>query len=500
MPKLNRRTILQMLGASAVGSMLPWTQSASAQAGPVPLRVLFVELGHGARRGTWEPTVAGPIDPMSTTAETSWSFQPVMAALEPFKSRINLFQNLDMVSSHYDPTGGANAHIGGSTHMLVADDRLTPELGGGVSIDQRIAQELNAGGLVTRLRSLEVGAKEDSGQYFDVFHHDSYATPGEKLPFLCHVPAIWDHIFPEPLSVNVQEQQRQIAKRTSVYDFVRGDYERLIARLGEGDRAKIEAMLDTRSVLQEGLTLINDREQNRPPESILDPWHTLTEGYQQGHSQNRLWSTHVDLISLMVAAALHTDTTRVATYTIDLPPDYEVGYANGTSYGGVTTSDWHDLMHKVSGDAPELTDPAARQVAFDLEKATYDKLAALLAHLDSLPETDGGTMLDHTLVVVYSHIAEGSHDLTRLPWMTIGNAQGALRTGRYVRFPITHMNNVNQIGQINYATDWSHRIYTYRGRPHNDLFHTVAHAMGVPLSSFGRAMAENKGLIGEIVV
>ncbi|MCA9625729.1 MAG: DUF1552 domain-containing protein, partial [Myxococcales bacterium] len=316
------------------------------------------------------------------------------------------------------------------------------------------------------------------------------------------IPAIWDHIFPEPLSVDAAAQQRALAKKTSAYDFIKGDYDRLMGRLGSEDRAKIQSMLEARMRLQEALTLVNDREQNRPPESILDPWTLLDEGYQKGNLQNRLWDTHVDLISQLVAAALHTDTTRVANYVIELPPNYEVGYTDGTVYSGTTTTDWHDLVHKVSGDAPELTDPAAQQVAFDLEKATYDKLAALLAHLDSLPETDGGTMLDHTLVVVYSHIAEGSHDTTRLPWMVIGDAQGALRTGRYVRFPITHMDNANQVGQLDYVNDqyaYSQRVYTYRGRPHNDLFLTLAQAMGTPLSTFGRAMAENKGLISEIL-
>jgi len=122
-----------------------------------------------------------------------------------------------------------------------------------------------------------------------------------------------------------------------------------------------------------------------------------------------------------------------------------------------------------------------------------------LTMLDSLPETDGKTMLDHTLILVCSHIAEGSHDVTRLPWMVIGDAQGALKTGQYTRFPITSIANVNQIGQLSYPEDGANRIYNYRGRPHNDLFLTLAHAMGVPVDSFGRDLAENKGVISELL-
>ena len=134
-----------------------------------------------------------------------------------------------------------------------------------------------------------------------------------------------------------------------------------------------------------------------------------------------------------------------------------------------------------------------------MEKDTYDMLAQFLGELDSLPETDGGTMLDHTLIVVHSHIAEGSHDVTRLPWLVIGDAQGALKTGQYIRFPITHKDDPNQIGQLDYPQDSSSRIYNYRGRPHNDLIVTLAQAMGVSVSTFGKSLPESKGAIAEML-
>ncbi len=502
---MNRRTIFKLLAASSVGGMLPWLRTRGASAGPedVPLRVLFVELGHGARRGTWEPTVSGPTDPSSTQVVTDWAFRGPMTALEPFRSRTTLFQNLDMVSATVDPTAPANAHENGGTHSLVADDRLegAGDLGGGVSIDQLIAAELNKDQLVTRLRSCELAAAEHSDQYANIINHHRYAQPGQKLPFISHIPEMWDYVFPEPLDANLQEAQVRVAKKTSVYNYVRGDYERLVARLGKEDRDKIQSMLDLRADLQEALALVNDRAANRPPEEdILGPWSTLDEGYQKGNLDNRLWHTKVPLVSKLMGAALHTDTTRVGNLLIELPPSYEFGYVDGTSYAGVATADWHDLTHKVSGDNPELGDPEARATNDAMEKDTYDMLAQFLGELDGLPETDGQTMLDHTLILVCSHIGEGSHDLTRLPWMVIGGAQGALKTGQYIRFPITHFENPSQIGSLSYPNQASERIYVYRGRPHNDLFVTLARAMGVPIEAFGRSLTENKGAIAEMLV
>jgi hypothetical protein len=501
---MNRRTILRLLSASSVGAMLPWLRTRGAAAGPedVPRRVLFLELGHGARRSNWEPIVAGPTDPSSVQVATDWSFRGPMTALEPFRSRINLFQNLDMVSATVDPTSPANAHENGGTHSLVADDRMagSGDLAGNVSIDQYIAAELNKDQLLTRLRSVELAAAEHSDQYATIINHHRYAQPGQKLPFISHIPDMWNYVFPEPLEADIEAAQQAIARKTSVYNYVKGDYERLIARLGTADRAKIQSMLDLRADLQQALTLLNDRAANRPPEEeILGPWGGLDEGYLKGNLDNRLWYTKVPLVGRLMGAALHTDTTRVGNLLIELPPSYEFGYTDGSSFGGVATTDWHDLTHKVSGDNPELTDQTARSINDAMEKDTYDALAAFLTMLDSLPETDGQTMLDHTLILVCSHIAEGSHDLTRLPWMVIGNAQGALKTGQYIRFPITHFQNPSQIGSLSYPQDAGERIYNYRGRPHNDLFVTLARAMGVQTDAFGRDLPESKGAISQML-
>src|SRR5690606_5658040 len=141
----------------------------SAKAGPldVPLRMLFIEVSPGCRRTTFEPVIQGPKYVSQTTAlgNSEWSFRPVMSALDAYRSRTTMFENLDMVTAKVDPTPAANAHFDGLTHMLTAANRFgaTGELGGGPSIDQAIAQHLNANGPITRLPSLEVMADESAG-------------------------------------------------------------------------------------------------------------------------------------------------------------------------------------------------------------------------------------------------------------------------------------------------------------------------------------------------
>lgn len=493
--RFNRRQVLRLLAGTSVGAALPWLSSPSARAqsnGP-PLRILFIEAGPGVRRSTFEPVVQGPKMVNATTVVTEWAFRPVMSALDPYRDRAIFFENLDMVSVKEDPSSPANAHIDGQTHMLTATDRYngTGDLGGGTSIDQLIAQRLGQNGPLTRLPSLEMDVRDDSGFYSRSALRHSYSAPGQKVPFLSYIPDIWDRVFPEPLDPNAGGgEAARNARKTSVYNFVKGDYDRLIGRLGGEDRTKVQQMLDFRSELQSRLTIVNNRELNRPDQStILDPWSLLDEGYQRGNPSNRTWKVHYELIGKMAAAALHTDTTRVVNVAIDGPPDYESGYVSG-SFG---SSDAHDLDHKVSGDTPDLTDPAAGAVIDQSHRVTYDAVRYILDELASLQETDGATLLDHTVVVIYSHIAEGSHDVTRLPWVVIGDAHGKLRTGRYVRFPATQNGTVTTDPNVS-------RVWTARGRAHNDLFVTLAQAMDIPIDSFGRTdFAESHGAITEIL-
>ena len=83
---------------------------------------------------------------------------------------------------------------------------------------------------------------------------NSLGGPGQKVPFLTYVPDIWDRLFPEPLDADAAAAAARSARKTSVYDFVRGDYERLIGRLGSEDRTKVQQMLDRVSAIR-----FNDR-------------------------------------------------------------------------------------------------------------------------------------------------------------------------------------------------------------------------------------------------
>ncbi|HJL23510.1 MAG TPA: DUF1552 domain-containing protein, partial [Polyangiaceae bacterium LLY-WYZ-15_(1-7)] len=410
--------------------------------------------------GSWEPLPAGGA---AEATETEFELNELMQPLAPWRDQLLLFENLDMVSTRRDPTGAANAHHNGATHCMTAANRLTGDRAGDVSIDQLIARRLNDPAPLTRLPSLEVvGSSWRNGAESSVL----YSGPGEQVPFLYEPPEIYDRVFPGELADEGAALRR--ARRDLVFGFVRSEHQELLRRLPSADRLKVEQHLATRSDLEARLGLGSGREDLWPGRDVIAAWDDVDFGYNVPPSgKDAIWQATSELNIRLAVAALHADVTRVATVAIHDAPAYTFGYADGD----FESDNPHDLTHKVNGrDTWQSADPDARAAIRRQHLATMEKMRLLLELLSERIEPDGSTLLDNTLVVYVSQIADGSHSTERLPWFTVGHCQGFFRTGRYLRFA---------------RAEDPERSWRTDGRPHNDLFVSVAQAMGVDLESFG---------------
>jgi hypothetical protein len=125
------------------------------------------------------------------------------------------------------------------------------------------------------------------------------------------------------------------------------------------------------------------------------------------------------------------------------------------------------LIHKVAmpNDAASK-DASAVGIVKSFHTQYAKQFAKLLGYLSSMKEADGQTMLDHTIVLWCGEIAEGNHDLHHLPWLIAGQGGGSVRTGRFLQVP---------------------RSPSARG--HNDLFVSLANAMGSNITTFGNPAA-----------
>ena len=169
------------------------------------------------------------------------------------------------------------------------------------------------------------------------------------------------------------------------------------------------------------------------------------------------FESHLQLVS----AAFSCDLTRVASIQMtQLTP----------SLLGLPAGDMHDsYAHSIYYDQ-DAEDAMAAYMAFHARQ-----LARTLEVLSAIPE-GGGSMLDNTVVLWITELADSWHGMDRYPVVVAGGANSGLQLGRYVHHArLTPFETVQPTPT------------RLMGVPHNRLLVTVAQAMGLDIQQVGRA-------------
>jgi hypothetical protein len=105
---------------------------------------------------------------------------------------------------------------------------------------------------------------------------------------------------------------------------------------------------------------------------------------------------------------------------------------------------WHALSHykDISGkteDDDGKTSWGSREAKRDMYSAVtrwhHEQFAYFLDRLRSLKDADGSSVLDNTMVLYGSSLADGhGHDAKNLPLIVAGRGGGAIKTGRSLAF------------------------------------------------------------------
>jgi hypothetical protein len=493
---MSRRDFAKLAALGGAASLVPMLRGSRALGGvePIPKRVVFVYFADGLLWGEGDfgrSTGAG--------YHTSFDLPRAFAPLEHLRSRTIYLENLDMRSltdpAGSDPTRAKNAHSEAETHALACVNRFPDETGerpGGITIDQLIARELNSAGPVTALPSLEIACR--TGASRDPEPMLASATgPGAVVSMLSMPDVIFDRCFPP--GTDAPMSSTALSRQNRIFSFLRGQGSSTVARLAREDRAKIEEHMSLQSDLELRRRLFlsgGDRRALWPSRSMLAPAEGLDWSYNASEEQWRERHEVATPIKLdTVAAALHADVTRVATILLEpyaQPPGFE------PIPGDMVFGDMHALQHATNGNPTVAADPVARGFVRSYLQSGMAHVAHLADRLAELTEVDGSSLLDHTLIVFTSQIAYGDHQVLQLPWFTIGNIDGYLRTGGLVRLPRTGEREASRFpgdlpGDYRARLDVDGHAYTALygdGRSHGDLYVTVANAMGIPITTFGK--------------
>ena len=424
-PRFARRHFLRGFGGAAI--TLPWLDidrvARAATSGPTAKRFVGFGVWDGVIPDQWFP--AGP--------ETGFAVPPLLAPLARHQANLVVTKGIDNTAAIKSLE--RNGHAEGVASLLTAyaphempkgsNNWFAPA--GAVSVDQAIAADMDARGVVTRTRSLHL-ATQGNGSYSGI----SFAG-GSPLP-ASGVAQAFTSLFGDP-KLSSAALARAAARRKSILDGSLGDYTRLQGRLSGEDRVRVTAHL-------EALRSLEKRLATAAPACDPGPFDTTTP------TKDVAWQAMMEIAVL----AMSCDLTRIVTLSFE----HAGGGGPPLPWIGVDT-DMHELSHQIVPAKP------GDQSLLDFAKVVQwftGQLANFIDRLKAVTLPDGSTLLDETVVFQGSEISF-NHDQPDMPFLIVAGAKTPFRTGRFVQAPPK--------------------------TPHNNLLLTLLHAFGVQATTFGDA-------------
>ncbi len=466
--RLERRRFLRAVGATA--ATIPFLRALPGWgADPASKRYLILLFTpNGVVRHLFGA------DP-STTVPGDFTLRPWLDPLKDYKQKMVIVDGLANKAAN----GGTHGP-GISTLWSGAGVAGDGSYGRGISIDQAIATQINAG---TKYPSLEFRAR--SPQDYENKSEESrmiYTGPGAPKDPWENAATAANQLFvglpaaggtmtaPKPAANN------QIEIRKRLFSHVDGELGRLTPKMCTEDRVQLDALRD-------GFHQLNAQ--------------LMTGGTSQAVascSQPTLMGTKTlpvasrDMIELL-AMSVACDLTRVLSlqYSAARSPAVFDWLGHTTDHHSIshTSPQPHDLgttlpaksdpEHPTPAQLASYTVPIKQMTDINVWYAT--EIAALVKRL-----SDFG-ILDNCIICWGNELDNGSnHDHFDQKFVLIGGGGGKLKTNQYVQLPVAF-----PYGQ-----------YMEPGvRAHNDLLVTLGQLMGAKIDKFGDA-ALNTGPISQL--
>jgi hypothetical protein len=370
---LSRRTFLRASGI-AIGLPLLEAMVPSARAAKLamqaPRRMVLIGRPLGMYAPNFFPEQAG----------RDYAPSRYLKSLEPYKRDFTVISGM---SHRY--ASGHFAEVGLFTG--VHPDFIRPsDIRNSISLDQEVASHI---GGQTRFSCLNLGGGDV------VWNRRGVRVPAEQ-----RATQVFRKLFLSGTPEEEARELRRIQDGQSILDDVRSQVQSLSARLGAGDRRKLDAYLA--SVREAEQRLAQDEKWSTTPKPKVDyPTPTNDFGGAQLVARSRQW---FDIVRL----ALETDSTRVLTLFL--------GSQDQSGVEGVTLAH-HDASHH--GQEPAKLEQLAL-----IEEAEINAFGEFLGQLKEREEGEH-SLLDRTMVLHTSNLGNSSsHDNTNLPILLAG---GGLR-------------------------------------------------------------------------
>jgi hypothetical protein len=395
--------------------MLPRvTKAAPALAGAAPRRMVFMYLPNGMDMDNWTP---------KGSEGDKFDLPSILQPLEPVRQQVSVLSGLAHVQARA-LGDGAGDHARANSCFLTgvhAVKTAGADIKVGISADQFAAQQV---GKNTRLPSLELSCETalrqsgscDSG--YACAYQNNISWRSENVP----MPAIGDPrlIFERLFSASTEDPDLVAGRalrescRSSILDVVREDAKAFQKNLGATDRRKVDEYLtglrETEVAIQQDAKF-HAAELAKPRPAMEKPEGIPTE-----------FTDQVKLMYDLLALALQTDSTRIISMMVQHDGSNKAYPFIGVSEGH------HDLSHHGN-------DAAKKAKIAQINRFHIEQVAYLLGKLQSMKE-GYGTVLDNSMIVVGSGIADGNaHAHHDLPVLLCGSGGGTLKPGKHLVYP-----------------------------------------------------------------
>lgn len=443
-----RRDLLK--GFGALGASLGLTglaarsQMAMAEQGEAPQRLLVISHCHGWPYDSWKmhPSGLDETTPweLNLQAMDATEFSAPLRPLHAHRNRLLALDGFSLATAELDTdgnrhdTGWVHSWTGNWANFSGSDTRSTSS-----SLDQLVAA---AKARTDRLPSLELSVdwSNESGRPI------AYGPSGDRLPVANTLAMAWSRLFgmasgADPL----------VLRQREILDFAQAEFKALSPQLARHQQQRLDAHAGLLSQLRgriEGLANLNCEDSPNLEEATN-------------------YDERFDGFSELIGAAFACDITRVVTLSLGEMPTADFGWG-----------DYTDDVHK--GLAHGIYDnPDKHQAMTDYVQRHAEQVARLVALLESIPDVDGRSVMDNTLIVWGSEMANGWHGYQHYCPVIIGGSW-FFKPGRYIHWPHETPSQVLVPESID-PSGYSQRT----GIPHQRVLVSAAQAMGMDIDQIG---------------
>ncbi|MES2597994.1 MAG: DUF1552 domain-containing protein [Verrucomicrobiota bacterium] len=415
---MNRRFFLQSLGASLALPGLPSLMAKTVGGNSA------VQAGKGAGMGARRFVAVGNLlgfqtkQLFPTTVGKSYEKTALLEPIWDNRSQMTLFRGLDhgVKGGHF----AVHSFLSG-----VLNSEAQNRADGNVTIDQFLA---DAVGFETRFPSLTVGSEGGIHGGCQI----AWTKSGVRVPPVTNPAELFDKLFTSDTKERQARRVQENKVQASILDSV----------LDEANRLSKQVNYEDKSKLDEYLTSVRDVEKRL---ELRERWTTQPKPkapFDKPANHNAV--EDLPLLYELIALALQTDSTRIATL--------EIGGDFMPQHLGIK-KDWHGLSHHGN-------DPESLASLITLEKYQIEHFGKFITRLSKINDGER-SLLDSTTAIFGSGMGDGnSHKNSDLPVILAG---GGYKHGEFRQVANQGINKV----------------------PLCNLFVDIAQKMGVETDSFG---------------